>query len=239
LLPCRVALMLCLVDRGGNAGKSFEAPCRPLPAGAVRLGSCFHQFRPISSALSTEQISRRILMVKSSTFAKAMLISPAMTSPLSRTRSKMSIRFVLPEIAGTRSIVSFSGDDSTIRSLPRKSSNGAKTQSNKVYALTHTRLPTQTLSNKLDRTRTGGGMACKFRFSLRSQGCIQRLTSGTWRGCWLRDLTLTGAGQRSQLQAQIFGLESELRSYLVDLLFQLHQRLTHIFNLLVGERAAF
>jgi hypothetical protein len=31
-----------------------------------------------------------------------------MTSPLSRTRSRMSIRFVLPEIEGTRSI-RFSG----------------------------------------------------------------------------------------------------------------------------------
>ena len=96
--------MLSLTDAGGIAGKDLE-PGMPVRTGAVRFGSCFHQFNPICSALSTEQTKRRILIVSNSTFASAMLISPAMTKPLSRTRSRMSIRFVLPEMVGTRSIV--------------------------------------------------------------------------------------------------------------------------------------
>lgn len=71
----------------------------------VRFGSCFHQFSPICSALSTEQTSRRMRMVSSSTFAKEMRTSPATTSPLSRTRSRMSIRLVVPATVGTRSIL--------------------------------------------------------------------------------------------------------------------------------------
>src|SRR6266850_7145260 len=56
------SLIVFLVDCGGNAGRFLDAPpCNPLLVGAVRFGSCFHQFRPISSALSTEQTNRRIL----------------------------------------------------------------------------------------------------------------------------------------------------------------------------------
>src|SRR6516225_4916316 len=73
--------------------------------GWVRLGSCFHQFNPICSALSTEQINRRMRIVSNSTLANEMRTSPAITRPLSRIRSRMSIRFVVvPETLGTRSI---------------------------------------------------------------------------------------------------------------------------------------
>ena len=71
---------------------------------AVRFGSCFHQFKPICSALSTEQIRSRILTVSNSTFAREIRISPAMTKPLSRTRSRISTRLVVPDTVGTRSI---------------------------------------------------------------------------------------------------------------------------------------
>ena len=70
----------------------------------VRCGSYFHQLRPICSALSTEQIRRRMRIVSSSTFAKETRTSPAITNPLSRTRSRISTRLVVPETVGTLSI---------------------------------------------------------------------------------------------------------------------------------------
>jgi hypothetical protein len=45
-------------------------------------------------------------MVSSSTFASEMRTSPAMTRPLSRTRSRMSIRLVGPATLGKRSMLS-------------------------------------------------------------------------------------------------------------------------------------
>src|SRR3990167_4309600 len=58
----------------------------------VELKSLFvvHQSIPISFAFSTEAITRRICMVRSSMSTSLILISPAMTSPLSRTRSNTS-----------------------------------------------------------------------------------------------------------------------------------------------------
>src|SRR4029077_14895788 len=70
-------------------------------AGAVRLGSYFHQLRPIASALSTEQISSRMRTVSNSTLASETRMSPAITSPLSRTRSRISSRLAVPETVGT------------------------------------------------------------------------------------------------------------------------------------------
>src|ERR1700722_13813499 len=87
----------------------------------VKCGSYFHQFNPICSALSTEQISKRMRMVSNSTFANETRISPAITKPLSRTRSKMSTRFVVPETAGTLSIqiaLSFLGGVTTCKYRP-------------------------------------------------------------------------------------------------------------------------
>ncbi len=77
-------------------------PKRLRCAGAwvVRLGSCFHQFSPICSALSTEHTSKRMRMVNNSTLARDTRISPAITKPLSSTRSNMSIRFVVPDNVG-------------------------------------------------------------------------------------------------------------------------------------------
>jgi hypothetical protein len=73
----------------------------------VKCGSYFHQLRPISSALSTEHTSSRIRIVSSSTFANAIRTSPAITNPLSRTRSRISTRFVVPVTVGTRSMAVF------------------------------------------------------------------------------------------------------------------------------------
>jgi len=61
----------------------------------VRRGSYRHQFIPICSALSMEQTSRRIWIVNNSTLARLILMSPAITRPLSRTRSRISTRPVL------------------------------------------------------------------------------------------------------------------------------------------------
>jgi len=81
--------------------------------GAVRLGSYFHQLRPMDSALSTEQMSKRMRMVSNSTFANETRISPAITSPLSRTRSRISSRFAVPETEGTLCIISQENIDET------------------------------------------------------------------------------------------------------------------------------
>jgi hypothetical protein len=72
----------------------------------VRLGSYFHQLRPMASALSTEQMSKRIRIVSNSTLASETRMSPAITSPLSRTRSRISSRFAVPETEGTLCIIS-------------------------------------------------------------------------------------------------------------------------------------
>ena len=55
-----------------------------------RSRSYRHQSRPISCALSSEHTSSRIRMVRSSTSASDTLMSPAITSPLSSTRSSTS-----------------------------------------------------------------------------------------------------------------------------------------------------
>ena len=55
-------------------------------------GSLRHQLSPICSALSIEQTRSRTWMVSSSTLARLILMSPAMTRPLSNTRSRMSTR---------------------------------------------------------------------------------------------------------------------------------------------------
>jgi len=69
---------------------SFSFSSSNLFALDERYESVSHQFMPISWALSTEAISSRILMVKSSTSANLIWISPAMTMPLSKTRSRSS-----------------------------------------------------------------------------------------------------------------------------------------------------
>src|SRR4051794_13639896 len=57
------------------------------------MGSLRHQSIPISAALSTDTIKRRILIVNSSMSSRFTLMSPAMMIPLSSTRSRMSARF--------------------------------------------------------------------------------------------------------------------------------------------------
>src|SRR5215468_1283911 len=85
---------------GGGPGNGTRPPVEPGNE-AVKFGSYFHQFNPICSALSTEHTSNRMRIVNNSTLASEMRISPAITSPLSRTRSRMSIRLVVPETVGT------------------------------------------------------------------------------------------------------------------------------------------
>src|SRR4029077_13339562 len=67
---------------------SFSADNACLPGD--KWWSNFHQSSPICSALSIEQMSNRIRIVRSSTSASDTLISPATTNPLSRTRSRTS-----------------------------------------------------------------------------------------------------------------------------------------------------
>jgi hypothetical protein len=59
----------------------------------LSVGSDSHQLMPISRARSTDAISRRILIVISSMSSRFSWMSPAITMPLSSTRSKMSARF--------------------------------------------------------------------------------------------------------------------------------------------------
>ena len=58
----------------------------------LNRGSVRHQSIPICSALSIEQMSSRTWIVRSSTFARLILMSPTTTSPLSSTRSRTSTR---------------------------------------------------------------------------------------------------------------------------------------------------
>src|SRR5437016_3631374 len=90
---------------GGGAGNCTRLP-EESGNEAVKLGSYFHQFSPICSALSTEQTSNRMRIVNNSTLAKEMRISPAITRPLSSTRSRMSRRLVVPETVGTLCMLS-------------------------------------------------------------------------------------------------------------------------------------
>src|SRR5687768_15703878 len=76
--------------RSSRASRSVPEGSDAPGLAEVSLGSCRHQFMPICSALSIEQISRRTWMVRSSTFARLILMSPAITRPLSSTRSRMS-----------------------------------------------------------------------------------------------------------------------------------------------------
>src|SRR5215471_3244300 len=85
---------------GGGPGNWTRLPADPGNE-AVKFGSYFHQFSPICSALSTEQTSKRMRIVNNSTLAREMRMSPAITSPLSSTRSRMSTRLVVPETVGT------------------------------------------------------------------------------------------------------------------------------------------
>src|SRR5215217_8162417 len=57
--------------------------------------SLSHQLMPISRALSTDAIMRRSLIVSSSMSRRRIWISPTITIPLSRTRSKTSARLSL------------------------------------------------------------------------------------------------------------------------------------------------
>src|ERR1700760_4681029 len=91
-------------DAGGAPGNWVLRTT--LSGEVVKLGSNFHQLSPICSALSTEHTSKRMRIVSNSTLASEMRMSPAITSPLSSTLSRISSRFAVPETVGTLCIVS-------------------------------------------------------------------------------------------------------------------------------------
>src|SRR3954452_18564612 len=62
----------------------------PWPFPFERKASPSHQSMPISRALSADAISRRIFTVRSSMSSRLIWMSPAITIPLSRTRSSTS-----------------------------------------------------------------------------------------------------------------------------------------------------
>src|SRR5262245_29487469 len=76
--------------RARNASFSAASHCE---APRARLVSCSHQSRPISRALSTDITSSRMRTVRSSMSSRLTLMSPAITTPLSSTRSSRSARF--------------------------------------------------------------------------------------------------------------------------------------------------
>src|SRR5687768_13975226 len=82
-------------SRSRSCSRNSRFSCITCSRPGERCRSYFHQSRPISSALSIEQIIRRIRIVSSSTSASETLMSPATTRPLSRTRSRMSTSPVL------------------------------------------------------------------------------------------------------------------------------------------------
>src|SRR5581483_814014 len=106
----RRARVACLLRPGAPEAGGAPGNCALRTTGsgaeAVKFGSNFHQFKPICSALSTLHTSRRIRIVSNSTLANETRISPAMTSPLSSTRSRISRRLAVPETVGTLCIIS-------------------------------------------------------------------------------------------------------------------------------------
>src|ERR1700730_12563597 len=92
---CRSNVRTCFFSSSFSA----DSACFP----GDRWWSYFHQSRPICSALSIEQMSSRIRIVRSSTSASDTLMSPATTRPLSSTRSSTSTRPVdrpCPSVSG-------------------------------------------------------------------------------------------------------------------------------------------
>src|SRR6185436_4779319 len=75
-----------------SASKSVLPPAISGRACEQRKELCVHQSMPISRALSTDEINRRILIVNSSTSTRRMRMSPAITTPRSSTRSSTSAR---------------------------------------------------------------------------------------------------------------------------------------------------
>src|SRR3954463_150078 len=73
-----------------SARKSACSPALSRAAPCESSRSYRHQSSPISWALSREQTNRRMRIVSSSTSASETLMSPAITSPLSSTRSRTS-----------------------------------------------------------------------------------------------------------------------------------------------------
>ena len=87
--------------RGARASSRFSRSKRPWSPPSSPPGprlcsdeSLSHQLIPISRARSTDATSSRSLIVSSSMSSRLIWMSPAMTMPLSRTRSRMSARFV-------------------------------------------------------------------------------------------------------------------------------------------------
>ncbi len=93
------------MPRPGGAPGSWVLGTAASGAEAVKLGSNFHQFRPICSALSTLHTRRRMRIVSSSTLAREIRTSPAITRPLSSTLSRISRRLAVPETVGTLCII--------------------------------------------------------------------------------------------------------------------------------------
>ena len=83
--------------RGSRARAARAPPSPPLLGrdAAAALESLSHQLIPISRAWSTEAISSRSLIVSSSMSSRLIWMSPAITMPLSSTRSRMSARLVV------------------------------------------------------------------------------------------------------------------------------------------------
>ena len=191
----------------------------------------------MASALSTEQTSSRIRIVSNSTFASETRMSPAITSPLSRTRSRISSRFAVPETVGTLCIISqekteeIAGDwenprDSCHRILTSLTTN---CQPLIIFFAGLTNKPeggrSQRVVLRCSSTRNRLSDALKTRILLRAIfGNSNR--PGT--------LFIQKVPQGTQLKVQVFRLQSKSTRYLVDFGFQPHQGLPHLLHLCVA-----
>ena len=188
------------------------------------MGSYFHQLRPMDSALSTEQMSKRIRIVSNSTFANETRISPAITSPLSRTRSRISSRLAVPETEGTLCIISqgkYRRDRSTLESARPVSPHPNEPSTNCQ--------PFDAPICRFVKIPEGGETDGRIKMHCcRLQGWPQ--TSAV-PGVRKKLLFIQQVPQRPQFQVQVFRLQPKSCRQLVDFSFQPHQRLSHLLNL--------
>src|SRR5581483_1219281 len=148
-------------------------------------------------------------MVSSSTLASEIRTSPAITRPLSSTRSRMSIRLAVPVSAGVRSI-GFEG-------LAGDASEGPVLPCDPGYC---------TMSRALGR--------CNF--TTRCVGC--KVPEGKLPLLGRAEELIRQLPQRAQIEVEVFRLKSKQFSKFPDFPLELHERLPHVFQLLISKRSA-
>ena len=108
LITVEARVVVASIDTYLRYADALGLMTQPARAGALPSGPKYrsrsHQFSPMDWALSIEHTISRMRMVRSSTSASEILMSPATTSPLSRTRSSTSTSPLARPFIGWRSV---------------------------------------------------------------------------------------------------------------------------------------